>query len=167
MLLFNFRLLFHSPRTMSGLSVGCPLLRSWQWKRFLHNWPFVREIQRSTVDSPHESLSNAGHWCFLWCQHEQTMWQTDVLLVIWYAMMLLWLHCNDCDIMSLACMISYHCLIYLDDLEKNIVNSCIELKTLYRQYTLGMWKTYDTSYPFILIVIPPDDQRDQGLFNRG
>ena len=44
-----------------------------KWKHFVRYWPFVREIHRSPVNSPHNDrwiphtkASDAELWCFLW-----------------------------------------------------------------------------------------------------
>ena len=40
-----------------------------KWKHFPRNWPFVRGIHRSPVNSPHKA-SDAELWCLLWSAPE-------------------------------------------------------------------------------------------------
>ena len=44
-----------------------------KWKHFPRNWPFVRGIHRSPVNSLHTKASDAELWCFLWSVPEQTV----------------------------------------------------------------------------------------------
>ena len=63
--------------------------------RNLYHWPFVRGIHWWPVDFPWQRASNGNIWCFLWFYLQQTSEQTFKLLVIWDAMVLMWHHCND------------------------------------------------------------------------
>ena len=73
-------------------------LSSLYWDRFipesffLITGPFVREIQRWPVDSPHKRVSNTELW-FL-CAYEQTVEQSVELPVIWDDTTLIWHICN-------------------------------------------------------------------------
>ena len=44
---------------------------------------------------PSQRNTNIQLWCYLWCEHEQTVQQTMELPVIWGAMTLIWRHCTD------------------------------------------------------------------------
>ena len=48
-----------------------------KWKHFPRNWPFVRGIHRSPVNSPHKA-SDAELWCLLWSVPEQTVEQKQL-----------------------------------------------------------------------------------------
>ena len=63
------------------------------WKHFLHYCPFVSGIHWCGFLS--QRACNAELWCFLYCYPEQTVEQAVELLVIWDAMTLMWLYCND------------------------------------------------------------------------
>ena len=44
-----------------------------KWKHLPRYWPFVREIHRSPVNSPHTRASDAERGCFLWSVPESTV----------------------------------------------------------------------------------------------
>ena len=44
---------------------------------------------------PLTKASDAELWCFLWYAPEQTVKQTIETPVLWYAIALIWRHCND------------------------------------------------------------------------
>ena len=70
MLRLNHR---HCGRMVDLMPVKYPLKHDYviKWKHFPRNWPSVRKIHRSPVNSPTKA-SDAELWCFLWYAHEQT-----------------------------------------------------------------------------------------------
>ena len=53
-----------------------------KWKHFPRYCPFVREIHRWPVNSPHKKGSDVELWCFLWSVPEQTVAWTILTPVI-------------------------------------------------------------------------------------
>ena len=77
-----------------------------KWKHFPRNWPFVRGILRSPVNSSHKA-SDAELWCFLWSARNKRLskqwwgWWFETLSCS------LWRHRNDMDVHKCYFLIIY------------------------------------------------------------
>ena len=65
-----------------------------KWKHLPRFWNLVMGNHRKQVESLTKA-SDAELWCFLWCAFEEPVKPTVELPVIWYAITLMWRHCDD------------------------------------------------------------------------
>ena len=60
-----------------------------KWKHIPRYWPFVREIRRSPMNSPHKASDAELFFNFIWSTPEQTVEKTVATPVVWDAIALI------------------------------------------------------------------------------